>query len=144
MKRFSMIGLGYIGLPTAILAAQHGYEVLGFDIDEEKIKAINDGIAPFFEPGLEEALSKVTRNGSFHSYSVLQPADYFVIAVPTPFKHEIPLEGKIKEADLSYVYAAIESVAAKLVSGNTVIIESTIPVGATKLMARLLEEKTEL
>ena len=47
MKRFSMIGLGYIGLPTAILAAQHGYEVLGFDIDEDKIKAINDGKAPF-------------------------------------------------------------------------------------------------
>lgn len=144
MKRFSMIGLGYIGLPTAILAAQHGYEVLGFDIDEEKINAVNDGKAPFFEPGLEEALSKVTRNGSFHAYSVLQPADYFVIAVPTPFKHDQEVARDIKEADLSYVQAAIESVALKLAHGNTVIIESTIPVGTTDAMTQLLEQKTEL
>lgn len=137
MKRVSMVGLGYIGLPTAIIAAQSGYEVYGFDVSLEKIQRINSGDATIVETGIKDALLSVLHDGSFRAHNKLQPADFFVIAVPTPFH-----DGH--KADLSYVWEATKSVAQKLAPGNVVILESTIPVGATRQMTHMLESLTGL
>jgi len=137
MKRISIVGLGYIGLPTAIAAAQAGYEVFGFDVDNEKVKRINSGDPVIFEPELSDRLWKVLKNGRFKAYADLQYADCFVITVPTPFKED-------KTADLSYVNKACEFVAKRLMPGNLVILESTVPVGTTERLAIQLEELTKL
>ncbi len=133
MRRISVVGLGYIGLPTAILAAQSDFEVFGFDIDQEKVKKINAGQAPIVEPGMTEHLWNVLSKGTFKAFKDLQYADCFVITVQTPIK-----ENKI--ADLSHVFAAGELVAKRLMPGNLVILESTVPVGTTEALATQLEE----
>lgn len=135
--KVSVIGLGYVGLPTALIAAQSGFDVAGYDYDAEKVRTINGGISPIAEKGAQKLLEVVLNEGSFKAYAELQRADYFIIAVPTPFQ-----EGK--RADLRYVFEAITTVAQKLLPGNTVIIESTIPVGATRQVAHQLEKLTGL
>jgi UDP-N-acetyl-D-mannosaminuronic acid dehydrogenase len=137
MKRISVIGLGYIGLPTAIQAASVGYEVCGYDINQEKIKRINKGDPTIFEPELSERLWKVLKTGTFKVLSELQYADCFIITVPTPFKEN-------KTADLRHVFHAAESIAKRLMPGNTVILESTVPVGTTEKLAVFLEENSGL
>lgn len=137
MKRVSVLGLGYIGLPTAIIAAQSGYEVSGFDIDQEKIKKINAGDSLIFEPEIADHLWKVLKNQSFKASTDLHYADCFIIAVPTPFKEN-------KTADLSSVFSAAEFIAKRLRPGNLVILESTVPVGTTEKLAGLLEETSGL
>ncbi len=138
MKRISIVGLGYIGLPTAISAAQVGYDVYGYDIDAEKIKNINAGNPTIIEPEIYERLWKALKSGNFKAFSELQYADCFVIAVPTPFKPDN------KTADLSYVLQAGQAIAKCLMPGNLVIVESTVPVGATATLAMLLEEESGL
>lgn len=133
MKRISVLGLGYIGLPTAIMAAQAGYEVFGFDIDQEKIKHINGGNPVIFEPELANRLTDVLVHGTFKAHIDLQYADCFIIAVPTPFTEQ-------KKANLTYVFNAIEVIAKRLMPRNLVIIESTVPVGTTERCATILEE----
>lgn len=133
MRRISVVGLGYIGLPTAILAAQSDFEVFGFDIDQEKVKKINAGQMPIAEPGMTEQLWSVLSKGKFKAFKDLQYADCFVITVQTPIKEN-------KLADLSYVFAAGELVGKRLTPGNLVILESTVPVGTTEALATQLEE----
>lgn len=133
MKRISVVGMGYIGLPTAILMAQSDYEVFGFDIDFDKINKINNGQIISSELGLKDNLLGVLRKGTFKAYKDLQYADCFVIAVPTPIQEN-------KLADLSYVFSAGEQVARRLMPGNLVILESTVPVGTTEKLAMQLEE----
>lgn len=133
----SIIGLGYIGLPTAIIAADSGLRVLGYDINADRVAAINRAEAILEEPELFERLQPVILNKQFTAFTQLQPADYFIIAVPTPFKEH-------RVADLSYVYAAADAMSAVLKKHNTVIIESTIPVGATQKIADYIETKTGL
>lgn len=135
MNKLSVIGLGYIGLPTALHAAQHGYDVSGFDIDQEKIKKINAGIPPFYEAGLKEALTSALDAHIFYAATELAPADFFLITVPTPFT-------KAKTPDLSYVFEATKSIAKVLDAQNVVILESTVPIGATREVCALLEQKT--
>lgn len=137
MRRISVVGLGYIGLPTAILAAQADFEVFGFDIDQEKIKKINAGQMPISEPGMAEELLGVLSKGTFKAFKDLQYADCFVITVQTPIKEN-------KHADLSYVFSAGELVAKRLMPGNLVILESTVPVGTTEILATQLEELSGL
>lgn len=137
MERICMVGLGYIGLPTAIVAADHGCTVIGVDIDEQRVTSINAGDPVIHEPEIYEKLQIALGSGRFHATTVMPQADYFVVAVPTPFKEN-------KKADLSYVYRAGESIAPVLARGNVVIIESTIPVGTTDAFARFLQEKTGL
>lgn len=137
MKNISILGLGYIGLPTAIISAQAGYQVFGFDTDKNKIEKINSFNPLICEPEIEEKLYTVLQNKSFKAYNILQPADIFIIAVPTPFKEN-------KKADLSYVFSATEIIAEKIIPGNLVILESTVPVGTTYKIAKILEEKTGL
>jgi UDP-N-acetyl-D-mannosaminuronic acid dehydrogenase len=137
MKRISVVGLGYIGLPTALLAAQSGFEVFGFDIDQEKVRKINSGQAPVVEPGMTEHLQSALSKGTFKAFKDLQYADCFVITVQTPIKEN-------KNADLSYVFVACEQVAKRLTPGNLVILESTVPVGTTERLANQLEELSGL
>ncbi len=137
MKTVCVIGLGYIGLPTAIVIAEHGWHVIGVDIDEEKTALINTGDPVIYEPEIYEKLHIVLGNKTFHATTVMPEADYFIIAVPTPITEE-------KTADLSFLYAAVESLALVLKKGDVVIIESTIPVGTTKKVAKILEKRTEL
>ncbi len=137
MKSVCVVGLGYIGLPTAVLAAQSGYNVFGFDVDRKKVEKINNGDVPFIEPEISERLASVL-NKNFFVSTDLHHADCFVIAVPTPFKKD----SEIKRADLSYVFEAAKSVAKVLCAGNLVILESTIPVGTTYDVAKFLEQET--
>ncbi len=137
MKTVSVIGLGYIGLPTAIVIAEHGWHVVGVDINDEKVKQINAGDPVIYEPEIFEKLQIVLGNKTFHATNEISEADYFIIAVPTPITEE-------KTADLSFLYSAIESLALVLKKYDVVIIESTIPVGTTKKIANLLEKRTQL
>lgn len=137
VKTVCVIGLGYIGLPTAIVIAEHGWHVIGVDINEEKTKLINAGDPVIYEPEIYEKLHIVLGNKTFHATTVMPEADYFIIAVPTPITEE-------KTADLSFLYAAVESLALVLKKDDVVIIESTIPVGTTKKVAKMLEKRTQL
>jgi len=137
MKKVSILGLGYIGLPTAIVMAEHGFKVAGFDIDQHRIARLNAGDPVIQEPEIFEKLQFVRASGNFKAYDQLEAADCFIIAVPTPFKGN-------KEADLSYVMNATERIAEVLSIGNVVILESTVPVGTTMQIAAVLEAKTSL
>ena len=125
------IGLGYIGLPTAVVAADNGIEVIGVDINPEVVKSVNSGKVHFSEPGLDEICKKVTSNGTLKAYTEPQASDVYVIVVPTPFKGN-------HEPDVSYVESAVTTVLPYLKEGDLCIIESTCPVGTTEKMAGLI------
>ena len=140
----SVIGLGYIGLPTAAMFASKGMKVIGVDVSQHIVDIINAGKVHIVEPELEIMVKKVVYEGMLKATISLQAADAFLIAVPTPF-----LSGNTKksipEPDLSYVKAAVKSVAKVLKKGDLVILESTSPVGATEQMSTWLEElRTDL
>lgn len=137
MKKVSVIGLGYIGLPTAVLAAESGYDVLGYDIDEHKVEKINQGDPVIEEIDLKDRLEKVIKQKKLRASTALLPANYYIIAVPTPFKRG-------KKADLRFVHAAGMAVAEVIKKGQTVILESTVPVGATAALAAAIENKSSL
>ncbi|MGV0431555.1 UDP-N-acetyl-D-mannosamine dehydrogenase [Corynebacterium sp. 20_84] len=128
MNRIAFIGLGYIGLPTAVAMAQSGSEVVGIDVSREKIEQINNGRSPIVEDGLEQALREVLSKGVFEATAEPPTADAFVVAVPTPFQSN-------HEVDMSFILSAAESIAPKLQPGNLVILESTSPPGTTRKMA---------
>ncbi len=143
MKTISIVGLGYIGLPTGIIAASSGYKVFGFDIYSKKVESINSGDPLILEKGINEKLAKVIKNNSFKSFDTLQSADCFIISVPTPFlKSHIKFSDK--QADLSYVFDASKRIASVLKKGDLVILESTVPVGTTSKIAKLLEKESGL
>ena len=125
------IGLGYIGLPTAVIAADNGIEVIGVDINPEIVKSVNSGKVHFSEPGLDKICKKVTSNGTLKAYTEPQASDVYVIVVPTPFKGN-------HEPDVSYVESAVTTVLPYLKEGDLCIIESTCPVGTTEKMAELI------
>ena len=127
-----VVGLGYIGLPTAVMLARHDMAVIGVDINETIVTRVNAGTCPIIEAGLPEALAKVVAAKRLKAQTKPARGDVFVIAVPTPF------EGGFKP-DLSYVQAAALSIAPVLETGNLVIVESTIPVAATEQVGRWLE-----
>jgi UDP-N-acetyl-D-mannosaminuronic acid dehydrogenase len=132
------MGLGYIGLPTAIIAAHNGVVVTGVDINPEVVETVNKGIIHIVEPGLQDLCGKVVANGQLKAS--LQPdiSDVYLIVVPTPFKGD-------HEPDISYVEAATRTVIPFLKVGDLFIIESTSPVGTTGKMEKLiLSERPEL
>lgn len=137
MKKVCVVGLGYIGLPTAIVAAKAGLMVVGIDINEDAISCINKCCPIIKEPEIVEHLKEVLDTKHFYATTMYEEADFFIIAVPTPFKEE-------KKADLSYVFSAATSIAGVLKKGDTVILESTVPVGTTKILATFLASKTGL
>lgn len=132
-SRVCVVGLGYIGLPTAAMLASRGYEVIGCDVNERVVAAINDGRAHFHEPDLQMLLSAAVQTGRFRAQTKPAEADHFIVAVPTPFKEN-------KKPDMTYVEAATDAIAPMLKPGDTVILESTSPVGTTERMASRLQE----
>ncbi|MCK4650876.1 nucleotide sugar dehydrogenase [Candidatus Babeliales bacterium] len=138
MKNLSVVGLGYIGLPTAILAAQHGYKVYGFDVNQEKISKIKSGDPTIIEPKIVSRLNEVIKNKNFFVDIELKEADCFLIAVPTPLMNDK------KEPDLSYVFSACQTISSVLKPGNLIILESTVPVGTTFCISKFLEKKSGL
>lgn len=127
----SMVGLGYIGLPTAAVLASRGIKVVGVDIKQHVVDIINQGQIHIVEPDLEALVHEVVRNGKLRATTKPEPADAFLIAVPTPFKGD-------HQPDLAYVEAAARSIAPVLKKGDLVILESTSPVGSTEQMAQWL------
>lgn len=133
-NQICMVGMGYIGLPTATVFALRSIQVLGLDVNEEAVAAINRGESHIVEPGLDDALRCTVQAGYLRASTVPEPADAFLIAVPTPFKKN----GAGVEADLSYIKSAALKIAPVLKTGDLVILESTSPVGATEQMAEWL------
>lgn len=132
------MGLGYIGLPTAIIAAKHGVEIVGVDVNEKVVEMTNAGVLHIIEPGMEELLKEVTASGALHAYTEPQYADAFFIVVPTPFKGD-------HQPDISFVESATRMVLPYLREGNLFVIESTSPVGTTeKMMELIFAERPEL
>ena len=122
-----VIGLGYIGLPTAAILASRKVRVIGVDVNREVVETVNRGDVHIVEPGLPELVANVVADGFLSARAVPTAADVFIIAVPTPF-------GADKEPDLSYVQAATESVAPHLKAGDLIVVESTCPVGTTQMV----------
>jgi len=132
-KKIAMIGLGYIGLPTAAMMASRGYEVVGVDVSKDVVDTVNKGEIHIVEPGLEELVSSVVKLGYLRATTEIEPSDVFVVAVPTPFKDNF-------EPELKYIQSAIRSISNVLKKGDLVILESTSPVGTTEIVARWLAE----
>lgn len=136
--RLSIIGLGYIGLPTAALfACKTNLKVTGVDIASRIVEAVNAGAAHFTEHGLDALVSEAVEKGSLRATCVPEPADAFIIAVPTPV-HRAPTSNGLPPnvtADLTCVQEAAGAIAAVLKAGDMVILESTVPVGTTQRLA---------
>ncbi|KHO28765.1 UDP-N-acetyl-D-mannosamine dehydrogenase [Corynebacterium minutissimum] len=128
-----VVGLGYIGLPTAAFIASKGVKVVGVDVNERFVKLINEGKVPFFEPGFEELLAKVVEEGNLVAQAEQVEADAYIVCVPTPFQDN-------HEVDTKYIRAASEALAPHLRPGALVVLESTSPPGTTEDMANHLIE----
>lgn len=133
INRVAVVGLGYIGLPTAALLADHGVDVIGIDVNESAVETINQGKIHIVEPNLEAVVNRVVSGKKLRATTDFQSVDVFIITVPTPFKED-------HKPDLSYVYAAAKMLAPHLQKGNLVILESTSPVGTTEQMMQWLTE----
>lgn len=133
MKKISVFGLGYVGLPTAAVFADAGLEVVGVDVNDKAVATINSGRAHIIEPGLDDLLSRVVGSGNLRATNTPEKADVFVIAVPTPFT-----DGH--RPDLKYVQSAVDMIAPLLEKGNLVLLESTSPVGATEQVGSWIAE----
>ena len=132
------MGLGYIGLPTAIIAAKHGIQVHGVDINPIVVEKTNAGKLHIIEPGMQELLEEVVQNGQLRADTKPVESDAYFMVVPTPFKGD-------HQPDTSYVEAATRMVLPLLKKGNLYVIESTSPVGTTEAMAEIIfSERPEL
>ncbi len=138
-KTITVLGLGYIGLPTSIVLAKAGHKVNGYDPNEEVVKTLNAGRIHIVENNVQEEFKKVVDSGNFKAFSEVQPADVYIICVPTPFKEDNKEE---KLADLSYVESAAHTVAKVVKEGDLVILESTVPPLTTKMVADIIEKDT--
>jgi UDP-N-acetyl-D-mannosaminuronic acid dehydrogenase len=136
-KKICVIGLGYVGLPTAAVLASRGYNVRGVDVNRDAIDTINSGQAHIIEPDLDMLVRAAVQTGMLRAYEDAAEADVFLICVPTPLKES-------REPDLGAVGAAVRSIAPVLRAGNLVILESTSPPGTTETVAQVIEEVTEL
>jgi UDP-N-acetyl-D-mannosaminuronic acid dehydrogenase len=138
MKKLCVLGMGYIGLPTALLFANNGIDVIGVDVNERVVNTLKDGKMPFEEEGFQELLDGAYEKKSFKASTEVEDADAFLVAVPTPFDTEFRM------ADLKYVMSACEMIVPKLKQGNLVIIESTIPPKTCEKRVRIILEKSGL
>ena len=136
-KTICIIGLGYIGLPTAAVLASRGYEVHGFEVNPKTVETINSGQAHIVEPDLDILVRAAVQTGKLKAHGKPSEADIFIICVPTPFIDD-------HEPDLSYVRDATEAICPYLREGNLIILESTSPPGTTEMIAEIVEEKTGL
>lgn len=129
-----MMGLGYIGLPTASILANHGFKVHGVDINAEVVATINAGKVPISEPSLDSLVELAIKENNLVASTKPVEADIFIIAVPTPFK-----AGKVP--DISYVQAAVKALSPYVQPGNLIILESTSPVGTTEQIVEWLQKQ---
>jgi UDP-N-acetyl-D-mannosaminuronic acid dehydrogenase len=138
----SVIGLGYIGLPTAAMFASRKIKVIGVDVNQHAVDTINRGQIHIVEPDLDMLVHAAVTEGFLKAVTTPEPADAFLIAVPTPFKSSLNKESdsEIPEPDLTYIENAAKAIAKVLKKGDLVILESTSPVGATEQMAEWLAE----
>lgn len=137
-ETISVVGLGYIGLPTAAMFASRKKKVIGVDVNQYAVDTINQGKIHIVEPDLDMIVSAAVTEGYLKAVTIPESADAFLIAVPTPF---LPCEGDdIPAPDLSYIKAASQAIAPVLKKGDLVILESTSPVGATEKMATWLAD----
>ncbi|OUS31449.1 UDP-N-acetyl-D-mannosamine dehydrogenase [Gammaproteobacteria bacterium 45_16_T64] len=138
MRKFNsvcVLGLGYIGLPTASLLGTKGYNVIGVDISQDVVDTINRGEIHIVEPDLDLLVKSAVNSGKLEASTQPSPADIFIIAVPTPFKDN-------HQPDLTYIESATTAIAPYLKPGNLVILESTSPVGTTEnVVANILQDK---
>lgn len=133
-----VVGLGYIGLPTAAFIAAHGSKVVGVDVNESFVERINAGQVPFYEPDFGDLLSSVVANGQLRAQTTTPHADAYIVAVPTPFKGDYAVDTK-------YIQAAGSRIAAQLKGGELIVLESTSPPGTTEMLAELiLAERSDL
>ena len=133
-----VIGLGYIGLPTAAILAANGVAVTGVDVSQTTVTAVNRGEVPFVEPDLAGYVAEGVSSGKLRAATTPEPADAYIVAVPTPFMGD-------HKPDLSYIKAAAEALAPTLRGGELVILESTSPPGTTRRMADwILAERPDL
>jgi len=137
-ETISVVGLGYIGLPTAAMFASRKKQVIGVDVNQHAVDTINRGEIHIVEPELDMIVHAAVTEGYLKAVTSPEPADAFLIAVPTPFKS--CNEGDVPEPDLRYIEAASKAIALILKKGDLVILESTSPVGATEQMAEWLAE----
>lgn len=137
--KITVMGLGYIGLPTAITLAEAGFEVCGFDVNRKTIETLQGGHIHIVEPGLQEAFEKAVAHGHLHFSNELGKSDVFYIAVPTPFYQD---ETGSHKADLKYVESAGRMAGKVLEAPNLVILESTVPPHTTEMLARVLSEES--
>ncbi len=133
IKKVCVIGLGYIGLPTAALLANRGYDIHGVDVVQSTVDIINEGRIHIVEPDLDTFVRAAVNSGNLKADTKPANADVFIIAVPTPFH-----EGFVPNVD--YVVSATKSIAPYVQEGNIVILESTSPVGTTELVETTLKE----
>ncbi|OXX67460.1 UDP-N-acetyl-D-mannosamine dehydrogenase, partial [Vibrio sp. V19_P1S1T109] len=135
-ETISVIGLGYIGLPTAAMFASRKKKVIGVDVNQHAVDTINQGKIHIVEPDLDMIVHAAVTEGYLKAVTKPEPADAFLIAVPTPFKP--CTDGAIPEPDLTYIESACNAIAPVLKKGDLVILESTSPVGATEQVAQWL------
>lgn len=140
MKNITVLGLGYIGLPTAIVLAKAGHQVNGFDVNEKVIETLNTGTIHIVENNLQEAYSQVLESGKFKAFTGIQSADIYIICVPTPFEKK----SDEKIADLTYVKNAAKMLGKYIKKNDLVILESTVPPLTTALMTEILEKESGL
>ena len=137
MYSVAFVGLGYIGLPTAVVMANSGLKVIGVDVVEEKVSSVNNGELTIVEPGLEAELRSALESGNFVASTEMPEADSYVIAVPTPFQSDYSV-------DMRFIYSAAEAIAPKLKGGELIVLESTSPPLTTQRMAeRVIELRPE-
>ena len=139
-KKCCVIGLGYIGIPTSIIAASAGFNVIGVDINPDVVDNLNKGVIPIIEPNLNKEFQKIL-NKNFQAKTKPCKADIFIISVPTPFKKN---SENFPKPDISFVLDAVKSIIPFIEEDNLIILESTSPVGTTDNIAKLIFEDTGL
>jgi len=136
-KKICILGLGYIGMPTAAMFASNGYSIVGVDVNKNVVEQLNKGIITIEEPYLGELVKQVVMEGKFRASVTPEEADVFIIAVPTPIKED-------KSADMTYVKSATEMIVPYLKKGDTIILESTSPPRTVELLMCPIIEKSGL
>ncbi len=131
MEKICVLGLGYVGLPTASLLATKGYAVSGIDVKKEVVEQINQGKVHIVEPDLDVMVKSAVQSGNLKAYIEPQPADIFIIATPTPFKDD-------NQPDLHYVFSAAKAITKVVKNGDLIILESTSPVGTTEQVQEII------
>ena len=137
-QKVAFVGLGYIGLPTAVVMANSGVDVTGVDVNAANVEKINRGEVTIVEPGLQEELTAALSSGRFRATTEQVHADAYIIAVPTPFTDSY-------DVDMKFIYSAAEAIAPQLVGDELIVLESTSPPQTTAKMAeRILELRSDL